>query len=784
MKISMHGDYQYDAVEKLVKSFKELNAFGHKGATIIFKSPTGSGKTVMMSAVLDELSKRADLMDEFVYIWASVNSLHIQSFEKLSTQYLPDSALNMMLLENMGSDDLPANTVLFCNWESMFRIKKVIDDSGNEVEVYDNKYVRIGETGRNLQEVLAKTRDAGRKIVLIIDEAHKTYLGKNSQKLVSNVIQPDMVIEVSATPIMSLGAEDIIEHRGAMVSVKLDDVIAAGMIKNRTVINNNISGEITSASADELVLDYSLKQRELLEQKYKAVGSNIKPLVLIQLPDSKKDDDIADSMQARVEAFMTAHGITYQNQKLAIWLSDDKRNKDLVNDVNSPVEVLIFKQAIATGWDCPRAQILVMLRDIKSVTFEIQTVGRILRMPELKHYEDDDLNAAYVFTNIARPEYSDDNDTQAFFKTYISRLKPDFANIALPDNSHLLRQNRQRLGGEFRHILVEELDKEFGIEPLDTPKQRLEKLDVKLQLDPSELVVPILSQVVIQGLDDKDAVLAQIEQNKNAAIKADAVYIQRHFDLLLRGLVAPYAPHDSMNVLKSALYYWFRLNGFNDELEVQRILTCSNNEQFDGSQVVFARVMERAKQRYGKTDGETRLEQKNTFRIPSEQEFGQAYEPIAMDKHALQAYYRQKKGFNTENAFEPIMNSSPNVEWWYRNGVGEPKYFGVTYEFPNPAKNNMIEKRGFYPDYIVKFTDGRIGIFDTKSGFTINQPETKEKLRALHRYINEHNGGTGLHGTTLKLFGGIIDVRGPDGGPKTFYIKSEPDGEFSQFNEF
>ena len=247
MKISMRGDYQYDAVEKLVKSFKELNAFGHKGATIIFKSPTGSGKTVMMSAVLDELSKSADLMDEFVYIWASLNELHIQSYEKLSTQYLPDSALNMMLLENMGSDDLPANTVLFCNWQSMFRIKKVIDDSGNEVEVYDNKYVRIGETGRNLQEVLAKTRDAGRKIVLIVDEAHTTYMGKNSKKLVADVIQPDMVIEVSATPIMSLGAEDIIEHRGAMVSVKLDDVIAAGMIKNRRLKNITLN-EIICAS--------------------------------------------------------------------------------------------------------------------------------------------------------------------------------------------------------------------------------------------------------------------------------------------------------------------------------------------------------------------------------------------------------------------------------------------------------------------------------------------------------------------------------------------------------
>jgi type III restriction enzyme len=55
-------------------------------------------------------------------------------------------------------------------------------------------------------------------------------------------------------------------------------------------------------------------------------------------------------------------------------LSENKTNKDLIDIQNSPVEALIFKQAIATGWDCPRAQILVMFREIKTVTFEIQTV--------------------------------------------------------------------------------------------------------------------------------------------------------------------------------------------------------------------------------------------------------------------------------------------------------------------------------------------------------------------------------------------------------------------------
>lgn len=772
-------DYQHDTVDKLVQKFKDLIYYGQPKTQLVFKAPTGSGKTVAMAAMLEELSKTTDLQDNFVYIWASVNNLHIQSYEKLKEQYLPDSLFNMMTLEEMGSNALEPNTILFCNWESMYKIKHDVDDNGNDIEVFDNKYVRIGETGRNLQEVLAKTRATGTKIILIIDEAHRTYLGPNSQKLVEQVIDPSMVIEVSATPMLVPSLEDKENHLAEMVSVKLDDVIAAGLIKNRTIINNNIAGEITAQSADEIVLERALQQREILEQKYREQGSNVKPLMLIQLPDSKKDEEVADSMQTRVEAFLVAKGIFYENQKLAIWLSNDKRNQELVNDPDSPVEVLIFKQAIATGWDCPRAQILVMLRDIKSVTFEIQTVGRILRMPELKHYADDDLNAAYVFTNIEKPEYSQETDVQAFFKTYISRLqnKETFKNITLP-NAYLLRQNRHRLGGEFRRILVETLDEEFGIETLDTQKQRLEKLDAKLQIEPEELTIPILSEVVLKSLDDQERVMAEIENNENASITADAPYIQRQFDRLLRALVSPYAPHDSMNILKSALYYWFRLNGFSDELMVQRILTCSDESKFDGSQKLFAKIMEKAKAKYGRNSGETRLEEHNTFRIPSEQEFGQNYEECKMDKHILQPYYRPKQDSNqsykTEIAFENVLNASNKIDWWYRNKEGESKYFAVIYEMTNPRKNNEIEKRAFYPDYIVKFKDGRIGIYDTKSGFTVTQPETTEKLRALHSYIAEH-----VAKTKLNLCGGIIDVRDNN----SFYIKSDPDGDFSIFDE-
>ena len=80
-------------------------------------------------------------------------------------------------------------------------------------------------------------------------------------------------------------------------------------------------------------------------------------------------------------------------------MSEDK--KDLPDNLteNDAIPVfLLMKQAISTGWDCPRAKILVKLREGMSESFEIQTIGRIRRMPEAKHYEDDLLDFCYVYT--------------------------------------------------------------------------------------------------------------------------------------------------------------------------------------------------------------------------------------------------------------------------------------------------------------------------------------------------------------------------------------------------
>lgn len=113
-------------------------------------------------------------------------------------------------------------------------------------------------------------------------------------------------------------------------------------------------------------------------------------MIIVQLPNK------SDALLDRVEEYFESKGITYENNLLSVWLSDKKQNLEDIEDNDATPIAVIIKQAVATGWDCPRAQILVKLRDNMSEVFEIQTIGRIRRMPEAKHYGEDLLDCCYL----------------------------------------------------------------------------------------------------------------------------------------------------------------------------------------------------------------------------------------------------------------------------------------------------------------------------------------------------------------------------------------------------
>ena len=151
---------------------------------------------------------------------------------------------------------------------------------------------------------------------------------------------------------------------------------------------------------------------------------------------------------------------------MAIWLSGEHINKENVERQDSEVEVLIFKQAIALCWDCPRAQILILFRQWHSSIFSIQTVGRIMRMPEPDkgHYKNEILNYGYVYTNLDNIEIQEDI-AKDYITIYTSKRRTDYKPINLLSCYPKRHREKTRLSPFFNKIFLEEA-KEYDLKKI------------------------------------------------------------------------------------------------------------------------------------------------------------------------------------------------------------------------------------------------------------------------------------------------------------------------------
>ena len=150
--------------------------------------------------------------------------------------------------------------------------------------------------------------------------------------------------------------------------------------------------------------------------------------------------------------------ITEENGKLAVWLSNEKSNLAGLEKPDNLAQVLLFKEAIALGWDCPRAAVLLIFRKLQSDRFTIQTVGRILRMPQQKHYPNDLLNVGYVYTDIAKEKIDIVTADAGYIlnDTITAHRRANLCNVSLK-SVYSERPNIERnyLGTDFRNVLYD-----------------------------------------------------------------------------------------------------------------------------------------------------------------------------------------------------------------------------------------------------------------------------------------------------------------------------------------
>ena len=213
--------YQEDAISDLLdKAKKLLSAGGDK--KLVFKAPTGSGKTIMIAEFLKQLVDDKETKQPLSFIWAAPKKLHIQSKEKLDNYYEKSRTLECSYFEGLNDRKIEENEILFFNWSS-------VNKKGT------NTIVKENEQEFYLSKVLERTREEGRTIVLIIDEVHYS-AGQMDKKEKSAALQlrkdidPSLTIEVSATPILE-GDYD--------VKILTDDVKKEAMIKKSLVLNED-----------------------------------------------------------------------------------------------------------------------------------------------------------------------------------------------------------------------------------------------------------------------------------------------------------------------------------------------------------------------------------------------------------------------------------------------------------------------------------------------------------------------------------------------------------------
>ena len=691
-------DYQKQAVDNLHRKI-ENSLRSSENEVVVFQAPTGSGKTVMVSALLKDLIRRRKDDKKFSFVWVSVRMLHSQSKEKLESFYEDDRAIKCSYFEDLEDRKISENEILFINWHSI-----------NKKDI--NIFVKENEKDNNLSNIIKNTKEDGRTIVLIIDESHHTASSDKSKELVE-VISPKITLEVSATPHLT-------ERSSEIEKVRLSDVKAEEMIKSSISINPEfLDIEIGPKSADEIVIEQALKKREELVKMYKKEGSKVNPLMLIQLPDNKSN---LVSKKEDVLKILDKKGITEKNGKLAIWLFEDKSDTlPNIEKNNNEVEVLIFKQAIALGWDCPRASILVIFRESKNFDFTIQTIGRIMRMPDLKYYtKEPELNMGYVFTNLPNIEITEEY-AKDYITVYEAKRDPKlYKNISIPSIYLKRQRERTRLSGQFIKIF------EKIAKANDFKKQ--------INLKPSKIINPIIADGKIVDIDKA----GEIESKGTLNISLDEKELQDKFDRFIVQNCTPYAPADSSDRIKTAIYQFFNEEFKFDKYDpkVQKIVLGKENIQ------LFINTLNLAKEKYKKEVVEKLKEKRELEEIPKwevpvfvsyNSRYKKENEPLSI----MKPFYTAKPS-EPEKLFMELLNASGKVKWWYKNGEAEIKYFAIL----------RADDRAFYPDFIIQFKDGTIGIFETKSGFTAGE-DAKERAESLQRYIKKQNKAG------KKIIGGI-----------------------------
>ncbi|MBN8428301.1 MAG: helicase SNF2, partial [Xanthomonadales bacterium] len=263
------------------------------------------------------------------------------------------------------------------------------------------------DEGAALDDLLLLAREQGMQIGCVIDEAHHGFhKAKEARSFFTEVLQPDYTLMLTATPRdadIAKFEQDTGYRVGGpeeWVTLARADGVAAGLLKRGVKLVRFLAKDDdvgTLVDFERTALRECTEMHRHIQRELAQAQITLTPLMLVQVPDG--DRAMREAKRQLVEE------LGFADEAVRIHTAKEPDADLLALAVDPSVEVLIFKMAVALGFDAPRAFTLAALRGARDKDFGIQVIGRLMRVhPLLRRRESLPAELEYGFVFLANAE--------------------------------------------------------------------------------------------------------------------------------------------------------------------------------------------------------------------------------------------------------------------------------------------------------------------------------------------------------------------------------------------
>ncbi|MBK8116234.1 MAG: DEAD/DEAH box helicase family protein [Candidatus Accumulibacter sp.] len=356
---------------------------------LLLEAPTGSGKTLMAGMIAESFAAPdRDSNARIVWFWFTPFAGLVEQAKGA----IKSTFVGLRVRDLQGDRKTrgsKSGDVFVTTWASVAATNK------------ETRKIRSsGEFVLALDDLIAELRAEGFRIGVVVDEAHHGFTrAAEAVRFYRETMRPDFTLMITATP----DDQDVDKFKKAAgiehlhrVRVSRKEAVDAGLIKDGIKSIAYLAADDQKAMVDfpATALADGWDMHGAIKHGLQAAGIGLVPLMLVQ---------VGNSNAAVEEARTRLAALGVPDSKIAWYTADDPNDDLLAVAIDEQKEVLIFKVAVALGFDAPRAFTLVSMRGAKDTDFGMQVVGRILRVhgrlqgPTLEQSLPELLRHGYVF---------------------------------------------------------------------------------------------------------------------------------------------------------------------------------------------------------------------------------------------------------------------------------------------------------------------------------------------------------------------------------------------------